>query len=434
MDGRGADDDYEFLRLLVQQRRDLAPSSEDELLHCQLGGELLDADRGGHERPDALDPEVVRGLDLVARGLEELGRDALGKVLVRLLPTDGGAAAPRAHGGGEALEGGFGRGPVHAGGGDGDAVLARGVAGLERLRAAREEGGEHHTEDGARGGGQQGAHAIGGGGVGAVEHHQGRGARCGVECGGRARDAELDGGEVGGGQHEVAVAVARGLDDAGDALLRDGEEGVRRARGAHGVGDELGRGAVARLGHEADHGREARGELAVQRRLGGALGDARPRDQVRDELRRDRVEVHAAGRQPEPVDVEEQLPRLTEALVDLERAVEPRVVHGAAPVARAAGRLIEEDTHHEDELAAQPLADGLQLLRVLHRGDRVVRRDGTAHHHEPFVLASQRTRELAARAANPLVQRRLAREVLDQARRRDERLDAVDPQVVQVIN
>ena len=33
-------------------------------------------------------------------------------------------------------------------------------------------------------------------------------------------------------QHHVAVVVARRLDDAGDALLGDGEEGVRRAKEA----------------------------------------------------------------------------------------------------------------------------------------------------------------------------------------------------------
>ena len=70
--------------------------------------------------------------------------------------------------------------------------------------------------------------------------------------------------QVVSGQHHVAIAVACRLDDARDALLRDGEEGVRRGRRAHGVdGDTI---IVPQVGQpllEANGGGEARGELTV---------------------------------------------------------------------------------------------------------------------------------------------------------------------------
>jgi len=53
----------------------------------------------------------------------------------------------------------------------------------------------------------------------------------------------------------MAVAVAGGLDDACDALLGDGEEGVRGRGGTHGVrGGEDGRGRrLQKRGQSEDH-------------------------------------------------------------------------------------------------------------------------------------------------------------------------------------
>mmetsp|Transcript_10304 Transcript_10304/g.30640 ORF Transcript_10304/g.30640 Transcript_10304/m.30640 type:complete len:281 (-) Transcript_10304:581-1423(-) len=88
----------------------------------------------------------------------------------------------------------------------------------------------------------------------------------------------------GGGQDEVAVAVAGRLHDAGDALLGDGEEGVRRGGRPNGT-DCCVRGR--RRGVEPDRRGEARGELAVERARGGGRADRTPRHEVCDELRRD---------------------------------------------------------------------------------------------------------------------------------------------------
>ena len=61
-----------------------------------------------------------------------------------------------------------------------------------------------------------------------------------------------------------------------------------------------------------------------------AFGRARsygaPADQVGDVLRADEVEILRPGRHAQVVDVEEKLSRQAQALVDLEAAVEVRVV------------------------------------------------------------------------------------------------------------
>ena len=66
-------------------------------------------------------------------------------------------------------------------------------------------------------------------------------------------------------QHHVAVAVARRLDDAGDALLGDGEEGVRGAARAHRVDGELGGEGAATDGRSTEE--FAQFELQVGRAL-----------------------------------------------------------------------------------------------------------------------------------------------------------------------
>ena len=88
-------------------------------------------------------------------------------------------------------------------------------------------------------------------------------------------------------------------------------------------------------------------------RFGGARPDGAPRDQVRDVLRGEQVEELGPARQPHAVDVEQQLPREAQALVDREAAVEPRVVDEALP-ADGRARLLEVHAHHDGEIGAQP--------------------------------------------------------------------------------
>jgi hypothetical protein len=64
----------------------------------------------------------------------------------------------------------------------------------------------------------------------------------------------------------------------------------------------------------------------VDRALGRAGADRRPRRQVGEVLRNLRVEELRGGRQPHVVDVEQQLPREPQPLVDLEALVQIGIV------------------------------------------------------------------------------------------------------------
>mmetsp|Transcript_597 Transcript_597/g.2040 ORF Transcript_597/g.2040 Transcript_597/m.2040 type:complete len:266 (+) Transcript_597:234-1031(+) len=128
------------------------------------------------------------------------------------------------------------------------------------------------------------------GAVPAVDH----GARRQAERRERAARRLLRLGGRGGGQDEVAVAVAGRLHDAGDALLGDGEEGVARGGGSDRVDGRVRRSCPAL---EPDRRGEARGELAVGPGACLPRADERVRREVGHELRRDGVDVLDGGGQ-----------------------------------------------------------------------------------------------------------------------------------------
>ena len=69
-----------------------------------------------------------------------------------------------------------------------------------------------------------------------------------------------------------------------------------------------------------------------------------------------------AGRQPEVVDVEQELPRQPQPLVDVEALVEVGIVDEPLPADRRP-RLLEVAAHHDDqELVREAIGDRLQAL------------------------------------------------------------------------
>jgi hypothetical protein len=137
---------------------------------------------------------------------------------------------------------------------------------------------------------------------------------------------------------------------------------------------------------EADRRRQARGQFAVHLALGGARADGAPGDQVADVLRRDHVQELAAGRQAQPVDLDQQLARDAQAFVDAVALVEVGIVDQALPAHRGA-RLLEIDAHHDLQRVGVAVAQGLQAPGVVQRGGRVVDRAWAHHHQQAVVLA-----------------------------------------------
>src|SRR4029077_4720959 len=112
-------------------------------------------------------------------------------------------------------------------------------------------------------------------------------------------------------------------------------------------------------------------ELAMHLALGRPRADRAPRDEVRGELRGDRIEELAARRGPGVRQVEQPPTRPPEALVDHEASVEMRIVDETLPAHRGA-RLLEIDAHHDTEIARVLVGQDAQAPPVVERGGRVV--------------------------------------------------------------
>ena len=91
------------------------------------------------------------------------------------------------------------------------------------------------------------------------------------------------------------------------------------------------------------------GELSVQLALRRARANGAPGDEIRDELRGDRIEQLGAGWDTEVRDVAEELAGETEALVDLEGAVDVGVVDQAFPADRRAGFLVAKEKEKKEK-------------------------------------------------------------------------------------
>ena len=208
--------------------------------------------------------------------------------------------------------------------------------------------------------------------VAAVDH-QPQGEPLGDQRGLRLADAGavVVGALLAAAQDGEAVLVADRAHDGDHAGLRHGQEVVRVAHGADGVEGDVQRAVGAVL--EADREGQARRELAVQLALRGARADGAHAEQVGEELRRDGVEHLGRERHAHRGEVDEQLPRGAQALVDLEAVVDVRVVDQPFPPHRRAG-LLEIGPHHDQEVGRVERFESQEPGRVVEGCGRVVDR------------------------------------------------------------
>src|SRR5690554_1502737 len=170
-------------------------------------------------------------------------------------------------------------------------------------------------------------------------------------------------------EDHMAIGVSRRGHDRREALFRHAEEAVRMDRCADGVDRDLHR--AARTVFKADGHAEPRGELAVDLALRGSRPDGAPAHKVRDELRRDRIEEFGPRRHLQRDDITKELARAMEALVDLEAAVEVRIVDEPLPADRRT-RLLEIGAHDDHQIVRIALGLTLEPLGIIERGDRIV--------------------------------------------------------------
>jgi hypothetical protein len=179
---------------------------------------------------------------------------------------------------------------------------------------------------------------------------------------------------------------------------------------------------------EADRHREPGGEFAVDLALGRAGADGGPGDEVGVILAERGVEELGADGQAGGVDVEQQPPGEAQALVDLEAAVEVRIVDQALPADGRAG-FFKVDAHHHQQVAGEAVGHGLQMFRVIERRRRFMDGTGADDRQQPVVAAGE---DFAHGAAGVLHQggaRCGQRQILLKDGRREQRAGRADAEI-----
>ena len=162
--------------------------------------------------------------------------------------------------------------------------------------------------------------------------------------------------------------------------------------------------------------------------LGRTRADRAPRHEIRDVLRRDRVEELACRRHPAVEDLEHEVAGLAEARVHVPGLVEVGVVDHALPAGGRSG-LLEVHAHHAAELVAQLGRLLVEALRVVERGLDVVDAARSHDDHQPVVGLVEDPLDLLAAREDPLHVVVRHRELGKQPLRRREGLAADDAEV-----
>jgi hypothetical protein len=137
---------------------------------------------------------------------------------------------------------------------------------------------------------------------------------------------------------------------------------------------------------ETNRERQAGSKLTVQLGLGGTGTNGTNGDTVGKELRRNGIEHLGSNRQTLAGQVNEQLTRNAETLVNLEGVVDIGIVDETLPANGCSG-LLEVGAHHDAEIVGELVRELLESGSVFLSGGRVVNGAGTDNDEEPVALA-----------------------------------------------
>ena len=215
---------------------------------------------------------------------------------------------------------------------------------------------------------------------------------------------------------------------ARDALLGHRGKPVRRPRRQDGVdrGLRVAVGAVL----EADRHRQSGRQLAVDLALGRARADRPPRGQVGDVLRDLRVEELGSRRQAEIVDVEQQLARQPQSLVDVEALVQIGIVDQALPPDRPCAASRSSVRITTIKRSASRSAMRLAAVGVLERRRGVVDRAGPDDDHQARIAPFDDRGDRGAGVGDDIRGALADRDLLEKDRRRDQRPNVADAEIV----
>ena len=193
----------------------------------------------------------------------------------------------------------------------------------------------------------------------------------------------------------MAVGIAAGMHNGGMPRFGYRQEVMRMTCRANRVDGDFQ--IAVRTVFETDRTRQAAGEFAVYLTFRRPRTDRAPRNQVRVILRRNHVEELRRSGHAHIVQRQQQAARLTQAVVDVERTVQVRVVNQTFPTHRRA-RFFKIHAHHNQQFFFIFLAQHQQTFGVFQGGFGVVDGTRTDNHQQAVVLAVNQIGDFMPRA------------------------------------
>lgn len=126
----------------------------------------------------------------------------------------------------------------------------------------------------------------------------------------------------------------------------------------------------------------------MQLRLGRPGTNSTPRDQIRQELRRDRIQQLASDGDTHICQLTQQTPGNPEALINLEGAIDIGVINESFPTDGGTG-LFKVGTHDDQNLAREFVGEGFEEFGVFESCTGVVDGARTDDDNETVVLAAE---------------------------------------------
>ncbi len=200
-------------------------------------------------------------------------------------------------------------------------------------------------------------------------------------------------GPVAAAQDHVAVGVAGGAVDGHLAVLVRGVEDVAVTGGAHRIDGDAGVAVGAVL--EPHRAGEGGGHLPVNLGLGGARPDGAPGDEIADVLAGHHVEELGGGGHAGLVDVHQQFAGQFQPFIDVETAVQARIIDEPLP-ADDGTRLLEVGAHHDAQALFVLFTQGVQTQSVFVGGGGIVDGAGADDDQQALILTGQNGFHLAA--------------------------------------
>ena len=192
-------------------------------------------------------------------------------------------------------------------------------------------------------------------------------------------------------QNRMAVRVAAGVDNRRMTGFGYRQEVVRMIGGADGIDGDFQ--VAVRTVFKTDRAGEAAGQFAVYLAFSRARTNRAPRNQVGVVLRRNHVQEFSRSRHAHFVQSQQQLTRLAQAVVDVKRTVQVRIVNQAFP-ANGCTRFFKIHAHHNQQLFLIFFAQGQQFLRIFYRRLGIVNRAWADDNQQTVVAAVNQIRNL----------------------------------------